>query len=86
LEGGQVVTDTGNTHMNDRKQPQVAVGADRGTLIGNMGREKRILVGRSAVLRQLEMESKAREEVSKTMIKTTDCVTGGKWSEIRIHA
>jgi len=44
--------------MNDRKQPQVAVGEDRGTLIGNMGREKRILVGRSAVLRQLEMETK----------------------------
>jgi hypothetical protein len=46
------VTDTGNTHMNDRKQPQVAVGADRGTLIGNMGREKRMPVVRSAVLRQ----------------------------------
>jgi len=36
--------------MNDRKQPQVAVGADRGTLIGNMGREKRMPVVRSAVL------------------------------------
>jgi hypothetical protein len=41
--------------MNDRKQPQVAVGADRGTLIGNMGREKRMPVVRSAVLHRREM-------------------------------